>query len=100
MIALETLLDCEGFIVDSPGGRVGIVEGVRYARGDPASPRDLVVRAGREGERLFIIPTTQLAAIIISRRRVVLRALAITATEPAPNAEAGSTQTAQHAPAA
>ena len=86
MIDAEALRHCEDFLVDSPGGRVGFVAGVRYAGGDASSPHNLVVRAGRAGGRLFIIPISQLATIIVNRRRIVLRALTITATEPAPEA--------------
>jgi hypothetical protein len=44
-----------------------------------------VVRAGRAGGRLFITPISQLATIIVNRRRIVLRVHNY-GTEPAPEA--------------
>lgn len=63
---------CEGFVVDSPGGRVGTVEDVRFgSRAD--LPDALGVRAGLLGRRLLIVSTETVAAIVPSSRRIVLR---------------------------
>ncbi len=77
----DTLGNCEEFLVDSPAGRVGYVAEVRYA---PAGePQALAVRAGRASNHLLIIPVSQLAALVVSSRRVLLRSSSpdITATE-------------------
>lgn len=76
----NALGSCEDFLVDSPAGRVGYVAEVRYA--SAGEPQALAVRAGRASNRLLIIPVSQLAALFVSRRRVLLRSSPhITATE-------------------
>jgi hypothetical protein len=72
---------CEGFRVDSPQGRVGFVEEVRYA---PRCDRpDLIaVRVGLLGRLLLIVPVEEVAEILPSEERVVLhRSPRPTATE-------------------
>jgi hypothetical protein len=62
---------CEGFRVDSPQGRVGFVEEVRYAsRCD--RPDVIAVRAGRLGRLLLIIPVEEVAEIPPGEELVVL----------------------------
>jgi hypothetical protein len=62
----------EGFRVDSPVGRVGLVAELRF--GSSADrPDALVVRVGLLGRRL-LIPVGQVAEVIPAERRVVLRA--------------------------
>jgi hypothetical protein len=62
---------CEGFRVDSPQGRVGFVEEVRYAsRCD--RPDVIAVRAGRLGRLLLIIPVGEVAEIPPGEELVVL----------------------------
>jgi hypothetical protein len=77
----DTLGNCEECLVDSPAGRVGYVAEVRYAAA--GEPQALAVRAGRASNRLLIIPISQLAALAVSSRRVLLRSSSpdITATE-------------------
>ncbi len=77
----NALGNCEDFLVDSPAGRVGYVAEVRYA--SAGEPEALAVRAGRASNRLLIIPVSQLAALFVSTRRVLLRSSTpdITATE-------------------
>ena len=76
------LAHCEGYRVDSPGGRVGLVEAVRRAEGGE-QPQSLAVLAGMYGRRRLIIPMTEVETIVPSARRLSLRAGAsLLATEP------------------
>jgi hypothetical protein len=62
---------CEGFRVDSPQGRVGFVEEVRYAsRCD--RPDMIAVRVGLLGRLLLIVPVGEVAEILPSEERIVL----------------------------
>ena len=63
---------CEGFVVETPGGRVGTVAGVRY--GASAEPEVLEVRAGLLGRRRLLLPVADVAAIVPDERRVCLGA--------------------------
>jgi hypothetical protein len=68
----DWLRRCEGFRVDSPHGRVGFVEHVRYAsRFD--RPDVIAVRAGLLGRRLLILPVGEIAEILPREERVVLQ---------------------------
>jgi hypothetical protein len=63
---------CEGFRVDSPQGRVGFVEEVRYAsRCD--RPDLIAVRVGLLGRLLLILPVEEVAEILPRAERIVLR---------------------------
>jgi hypothetical protein len=63
---------CEGFRVDAPHGRVGVVEEVRYAsRFD--RPDVIAVRAGLLGRLLLIIPIGEIAEILPKEERIVVR---------------------------
>ena len=72
------LAHCEGYHVDSPGGRVGLVEEVRRAEGSE-QPQSLAVLAGMYGRRRLIFPMSEVETIGCttaslsswSRRRVV-----------------------------
>jgi hypothetical protein len=72
---------CEGFRVDSPDGRVGFVEEVRYAsRVD--RPDVIAVRVGLLARLLLIVPVGEVAEIIPGDARIVLhRSPRPTATE-------------------
>jgi hypothetical protein len=72
---------CDGFRVDSPEGRVGVVEEVRYAsRCD--RPDAIAVRAGLLGRLLLVVPVAEVAWILPAREQVVLhRSPRATATE-------------------
>jgi hypothetical protein len=62
---------CDGFRVDSPEGRVGVVTEVRYAsRCD--RPDVIAVRAGLLGRRLLLVPVAEVAWILPGRDQVVL----------------------------
>jgi hypothetical protein len=76
---------CEGFRVDSPQGRVGFVEEVRYAtRCD--RPDVIAVRAGLLGRLLLILPVGEVAEILPREELVVLhRSPRPSATEPSHN---------------
>jgi hypothetical protein len=66
------LCRCEGFEVDSPGGRVGIVDGIRYlSRID--QPDVLEVRTGPFGRDLMLIPVGEVDHIQVAEGRLVLR---------------------------
>lgn len=86
-----TILDsCVGYVVDSPDGRIGTVTQVRYGRRDRTLPAALVVRAGRSGVRLLHIPVSQLAAVRVGERRVILSGSPrITASEAMPTGRGG-----------
>jgi hypothetical protein len=81
---------CEGFRVDSPQGRVGFVEEVRYAtRCD--RPDLIAVRAGLLGRRLLILPVAEVAEILPGEELLVLhRSPRPTATERPQNLPARS----------
>ena len=67
-----SLARCEGFQVDSPAGPVGFVEGLRFiSRID--QPDLLEVRGGRFGRELLLIPIEQVADVLVSEERVVVR---------------------------
>jgi hypothetical protein len=72
---------CEGFRVDSPDGRVGFVEEVRYAsRLD--RPDVIAVRVGLLARLLLIVPVGEIAEILPGDERIVLhRSPRPTATE-------------------
>jgi hypothetical protein len=62
---------CEGFRVDSPQGRVGKVEEVRYAsRCD--RPDVIAVRGGLLGRPLLIVPVGEAEEILPREERIVL----------------------------
>jgi hypothetical protein len=62
---------CEGFRVDSPDGRVGFVEEVRYAsRLD--RPDVIAIRAGLLVRLLLIVPVGEIAEIFPGDERIVL----------------------------
>lgn len=62
---------CEGFRVDSPDGRFGLVEAVMFRR-RPDEPDALVVRAGVLGRRLVLVPIDDVADVVPRRKRIVL----------------------------
>jgi hypothetical protein len=68
----SSLRRCEGFRVDSPNGRVGFVEELRYGSSLEA-PDAVAVRAGLFGRLLLIIPTEEIEEIFPRERRVLLR---------------------------
>jgi hypothetical protein len=64
------LARCEGFQVESPAGKVGLVEGVRFvSRID--RPDLLEVRAGRH--HLMLIPIEEIEEIDLEEERLVVR---------------------------
>lgn len=66
------LCRCEGFDVESPGRRVGIVEGLRYhSRID--RPDVLEVRAGPFGRHLLLIPVEEVEQVLFEESRLILR---------------------------
>jgi hypothetical protein len=66
------LCRCQGFRVDSPAGRVGLVEEVRFgSRLD--RPDTLVVRTGLLGSRLLGVPVDKVERVVPRQERLVLR---------------------------
>ncbi len=65
------LARCEGFRVDSPEGRYGRVEAVMF-RVRPDDPDALVVRTGRLGRRLVLVPIEDVADVTPRRQRIDL----------------------------
>ncbi|MDQ2910549.1 MAG: hypothetical protein M3R26_06330 [Actinomycetota bacterium] len=72
--APDLLNDCEGFWVDSPEGRVGIVEKLRFGvRAD--QPEALIVRASAFDTDLILVPVSEVESIFPKEQRIVLRKL-------------------------
>jgi len=65
------LARCEGFRVDSPEGRYGLVEAVMF-RVRPDDPDALVVRTGVLGRRLVLVPIDDIADVTPRRQRIDL----------------------------
>jgi hypothetical protein len=66
------LAHCEGYRVDSPGGRIGLVEEVRRAAGGERA-ESLAVLAGMLGLRRLVIPVREVEAIVPHAERVLLK---------------------------
>ena len=66
------LCRCEGFRVDSPTGRLGLVEAVRF-RSRLDRPDELLIRAGILGTRLLVVAVSDVEAVIPRQERLVLR---------------------------
>jgi len=62
---------CEGFRVEGPGGRVGVVEGV--GRGGDGPPRSLSVRCGLLRRRVREVPVDEIAELDPRDLLIVLR---------------------------
>ena len=67
---LASLSKCLGFRVETHQGTLGVVEELRS---DDDRAYDLVVRAGKQGARLLILPVDDVAEIVAGERRVILR---------------------------
>jgi len=66
------LCRCDGFRIESPAGRVGIVEGRRF--GSRVDRPDLLeVRIGLFGRRLLLIRVEEVDGIVSDEQRIVLR---------------------------
>jgi hypothetical protein len=62
----------EGFRVDAPNGRLGLVEAVRFgARLD--RPDELLVRGGFLRNRTLVVPVSEVEAVVPRQQRLVLR---------------------------
>ena len=72
MISVDAIRNCADYIVDSSNGRIGIVTQIRDDGRSDQRPTALVVRAGRNGTRLLVIPVCELTAISAGRRRVMV----------------------------
>jgi hypothetical protein len=62
--------ECAGFRVETSQGLLGVLEELHH-HGDRA--HDLVVRAGKQGARLLIVPVDEVAELVPDERRVILR---------------------------
>ncbi len=65
------LRNCQGFRVDGPTGKVGVVEDVLFGS-DPAEPAALVVRAGLFGTRVEVVSVEDVADLDPQRTRMRL----------------------------
>ncbi len=65
------LRNCQGFRVDGPGGKVGVVEDVLFGS-DAAEPAALVVRAGMLGTRVEVVSIEDVADVDPQRTRIWL----------------------------
>jgi hypothetical protein len=66
----DWLTGCEGYDVETPGGRLGVVE--RIERTEDGAPEALVVRTGILGNRRLLVPTAVIAAVVSSRQAIVI----------------------------
>lgn len=83
------LAHCEGYRVDRAEGRLGFVQEVHLGE-DGREPAALVVRAGILGNRLVIVPVTEVAFIVPRAERIWLKSSAQLAATEAPGPSAGS----------
>jgi hypothetical protein len=75
------LSHCEGYRVEASDGRLGFVEEIRRPR-DSGGQATLVVRAGRLGRRLLLVPADEVVFIIPRAERDWLRSpVRVIATE-------------------
>jgi len=76
---VEALLArCQGFVVDTPTGHVGVVEEVVW--GDSRRwdrPEGIAVRTGPEGKRRLVVPAGDVERVQPDERRVVVRQSAL-----------------------
>jgi hypothetical protein len=63
---------CEGYRVDTVGGRLGFVEEIRGGE-EPGRRATLVIRAGRLGKRLLLVPAAEVDFIVPRAKRIWLR---------------------------
>jgi hypothetical protein len=66
------LSHCEGYRVESSGGRIGLVEEVRRAA-DNGQAESLAVLAGIRGLRRLVIPVSEIALVVPHDERLVLK---------------------------
>ena len=62
---------CEGFRVDSPRGRLGIVEELRFHT-NAERPDSLAIRTGWLRRRLIVVPIEQVEEILPREQRIIL----------------------------
>jgi hypothetical protein len=67
------LSHCEGYRVDKPGGRIGLVEEVRHAP-DDGRAESLAVLVGMLGRRRLIVSVSEVDAIVPHAERIYLKA--------------------------
>jgi hypothetical protein len=66
------LCRCEGFQVDTPAGRLGVVTGLRY-RSRHDCPDELVVQSGLLGSNHQLIEVSEIAEVLPSEERITLK---------------------------
>jgi hypothetical protein len=70
----ELLEDVDGFVVESPGGRIGLLVDVRtVCSGRTRHVDSIVVSAGGSVSRVLIIPTSEISEVVVGGRRIMLR---------------------------
>jgi hypothetical protein len=77
------LAECDGFLVESEGGRVGVVAGAGV-EDDPRRSAYLLVRLGMLGRRVVSVPAADVEAILPAGRRVLLRRGWTPSSDPLP----------------
>jgi hypothetical protein len=65
------LRNCHGFRVETPSGRLGLVEDVVYGAG-PERPSALAVRGGILGRKLSVVPVDAVETIEPGRKRLTV----------------------------
>jgi len=66
------LSHCEGFRVQAPGGRVGIVDQVLREESE-GRPRALIVHGGLLGRKVLVVPVDQVDRVAPRRETILLR---------------------------
>jgi hypothetical protein len=66
------LCRCEGFQVETPTGRLGVVTGVRF-RSRHDRPDELVVQGGLLSSRHYLVQVSEVAEIVPREERISLR---------------------------
>ncbi len=73
------LRQSEGFLVESAGGRIGVVESLRYSARN-GIPDFLIVRAGRFSRHRMMISVDDIREILPRQKRIRLQATWMTIT--------------------
>jgi hypothetical protein len=68
----DRLLRAQGFIVETPAGDFGTVEGFRPSA-RPGTPGFLLVRGGWRGRRRRMVSVVDISAVLPSERRIRVR---------------------------
>jgi hypothetical protein len=71
------LLGTQGFVVETPAGDFGTVEGF-HPGARPGMPGFLMVRGGWRGRRRMMVSAVDISAVLPSQRRIRVRSTGMT----------------------